>query len=268
MSKLISLAILIILSKSILIAQNTNLKVDSLEEENTRLKSLMNSYRIELDLKNSNSIASIDSANLYYYDLKDFKKSKIYYYQCPQDPKRSHYWKVTSNPKNKTLITEAYDYSFVLVDKFEEKYDSLGSKLIDYKMFESDSTINTVIEKDLVYLWESLNEYSYQVKYNSTYGIIQFSKTRKYQRMDSLLVLGNMNEVLVFRDEYKFYNTSNNELFNYTQFSYYSKKIGFVKYERSTPINETDLEFENLELEAILSKREWKKLIKGKTAKH
>lgn len=238
------------------------MRIDSLKLENERLKSIMNNYLVEIESLKSNSTASIDSANLYYYNLNNLKKPKIYYFKCPQNPKKSQYWKISSSPKSNTLITEGFNSDLVQFEWFEEKYDSLGSKLINYKIIGRDSIISATVEQDIVYLWQSSNYYSYQVKYNSPYGMIQFSKTRKFQRMDSLLVLDKMKEVIVFKGEYQFFNTSNNESFSYIQFSYYAKGIGFVKYERSIPINDTDYEFINLELDSILTKKEWKKLIR------
>ena len=235
-------------------------QIDSLKQSTERLKSIMNNYLAEIELLKSNSIASIDSADLYYYNIKDLKKPKIYLYKCPQDQKRSQYWKVSSNLKNKTLVTEAFNMDFIQFERFEEKYDSLGSKLIDYIMINDGSVKTTIAEENNVYLWKSSKEYAYQVKYNSPNGIIQFTKTRKFLRKDSLLILGGMKEVLVFKGDYLFYNTSNKETFSYSQYSYYAKDIGFVKYERTIPTDNYDYEYVNLELEAVFSKKEWKKL--------
>ena len=235
-------------------------RIDSLKQENERLKSIMNNYLTEIESLKSNITASIDSANLYYYRLKDFKKPRIYFYHCPQDSNRSQYWKVSANRKKNTLITEAFSNDLIQFERFEEEFDSLGSKLVNYKIIGEDSITNTTVEKDLVYQWQSSQPYIYQVTYNTPNGPIRFSKTRTYQCKDSLLVFGEMKEVLVFKGEYKFYNVSNNESFNYDQYSYYAKGIGFVKYERATPISGTNYEFFNLELHSVLTKKEWKKL--------
>jgi hypothetical protein len=235
---------------------------DSLKLENERLKSIMNNYMTEVESLKSTSSASIENADLYYYNLHDLKKPKIYFYKCPQDPTKSQYWKVSSNLKNNTLITEAFDYNLIQFERFEEQYDSLGSILIDYKLIGRDSITSTTVVNDDVYLWKSSQDYSYKVKYNSPYGRIEFSKTRKFQRKDSLIIQGSMKEVVIFKGEYRFYNSSTNQTFSYTQFSYYAQGIGFVKYERSTPISDTDYEFINLELESILTKKEWRKLTK------
>lgn len=236
---------------------------DSLRQEIQRFKSIMKNYVSEIDLLTTNTQLTIDNADMYYYNLKDHKKPKIYFYSCPQDPKRSQYWKVSANLKRNTLLTEAFDSDLVQFERFEEKYDSLGSKLVDYKMIGKDSSTSTSILKDVVYSWQSSNGYFYKVNFTSPDGIIEFSKNRRLLRLDTILVLGSMKEVIVFCESYSFYNTSSYKSYSYTQYSSYAKGIGFVMSERSIPINDTDYEFINLELDSILTEKEWKKILKN-----
>lgn len=237
-------------------------RIDSLNQENERLKSIMKNYLTEIESLKSNTTASIDSANLYYYPLNMFKKPNIYFYSCPQNAKRSQYWKISTNRKKNKLITEAFGNDLIQFERFEEELDSAGSNLVNYEIIGKDSITRTTVEKGVVYLWKSSQPYTYQVKYNTPGGTILFSKTRTYLKKDSILVLGDMKEVLVFKGEYEFFNQSSNESYSYYQYSYYAKEIGFVKYERIIPISDTDYEFINLELDSILTKKEWKKLTK------
>jgi len=237
-------------------------RIDSLKQENERLKSIMKNYLNEIESLKSNTTTSIDSAYLYYYHLNELKKPKIYFFKCQQDLKRSQYWKISANRKKSTLVTEAFGNDFIQFERFEEEFDSLGSRLVNYEMISKDSTTNTNVEKDVVFQWKSSQPYMYQVKYNSPDGTILLSKTRTYLQKDSILVLGDMKEVLVFKGEYEFFNLSSNESYSYDQYSYYAKGLGFVKYERTIPTSDTDYEFINLELHSILTKKEWKKLTK------
>jgi hypothetical protein len=238
----------------------TTRQLDSLRDENLRLKSIMKNYINQIDVVKNLKSCDVKDANDFYFDLNSHRKPKIYYYECPEDSKKSQYWKVKSKKEN--LITEAFSSTFNQFEYFKEKFDSSGSFLVNYEMINKGNVTNCSIEENKVYLWNSSEAYSYQVRYLTDNGYVQFRKTRNFLRKDSIQIMDALHEVLVFSGHYEFINETYKDTLTFNQFSYYSAGLGFVKYERMTPINSIEYDIMSLELKTVLTKKEWRKMIK------
>ncbi|WP_158850480.1 hypothetical protein [Algibacter sp. L1A34] len=200
----------------------------------------------------------------YYYQIGTKKEIKIYEYVDKNNPKRIEYWKVTTNPKTKIILTESFTTDFRLYNIFEEELKVDGAKIISYTDFEKiDSGENIringiIIDKD-VYKWNDKNKYKYSVKYKSLkYGNEQFIKERTKNSFENIDVKGTNYSTLKFMDEYEIKSLDSDQSYEFYQFTYYAKDIGMVKYQRYHPDGTTV----ELELTKILTENEFKNLIK------
>ena len=198
----------------------------------------------------------------YYYPIGTKKEVKIYKYVDKNNPNNIEYWKVTTNPNQKIILTESYTTDFILYNIFEEQLNKNGSEIIRYADFEqSDDAQNIridgiIVDKD-VYKWTDNNKYKYSVKYkNPKYGNEHFIKMRTKNTFENINLRGTEYPTIKFMDEYEIKSLENEQNYQFYQLTYYAKGIGMVKYQRYHP-DGTVIE---LELDEILSEREFAKL--------
>lgn len=194
----------------------------------------------------------------YYYDLKNFQKPKVYKYKrSTKDSSDTEYWKITSDTITKELITETFNSSFKQTEYFKEKFDTSGSKMLEFLLLEDsiNTEVSLPIQQD-VYLWNNPGPYKYSTIYISKYGKIYFEKTRTYQGLEKIKLLGKTYNAIKFKGEYVFKITDQNQTYKYYQYSYYIKDLGFVKYKRVFE----DLSETELYLSHIYTEEEWNSL--------
>lgn len=208
------------------------------------------------------SCSAQENLKNYYYPIGQKKEVKVYKYVDKIKPENVEYWKVTTNPKTNTILTESYTTDFRLYNIFEERLDTNGAKIIRYSDFDqNDNGQNiridgTVVDKD-VYQWKDNGKYKYSVKYRSPkYGNEQFIKERTKNSFENIKIKGTEYQTVKFMDEYEIKSLENEQNYEFYQFTYYSKDIGMVKYQRYHP-DGTTIE---LELEQILPEAEFEKL--------
>ncbi len=198
----------------------------------------------------------------YYYPIGQEKEVKVYKYVDKIKPENIEYWKVTTNPKTNTILTESFTRDFRLYNVFKEQLNTNGAEIIRYTDYEqNDEGQNirmegTVVDKD-VYQWKDNGKYKYSVKYRSPkYGYEQFIKVRTKNSFENITIKGTEFHTVKFMDAYEIKSLENEQNYEFYQFTYYSKDIGMVKYQRYHP-DGTTIE---LELEQILSKAEFEQL--------
>jgi len=202
----------------------------------------------------------------YYYQIGTKKEVKVYKYIDQNNTAHIEYWKVTTNPKTNNILTESYTTDFRLYNIFEEELTTYGAEIIRYVDFEKNSDgqnvpmIGTIVDKD-VYKWNDTNKYKYSVKYKSlNYGNEKFIKERTKNSFQVINVNGIEYATLKFMDEYEVKSLEKNQNYQFYQFTYYAKGLGMVKYQRYLPNGKTI----ELELNEILTEKEFDKLISGK----
>ena len=162
---------------------------------------------------------------------------------------------MSSDISNKYLITEAFNSSFVQFEYFKEKFDAKGSQLIEYTMINEGKRVTSLpITKD-VFIWTPKKEFTYSVKYSNNDHQITFQKSRKLIGKEIIEVMGQKLETLKFKGNYHYESDKYKETMDYWQYSFYSKKYGFVKYERHVENGQII----TLELTNLLSEKDWKK---------
>jgi len=193
--------------------------------------------------------------------MSELTESKIYKYECKLDSTKTEYWKLTSNLKNNTLITEAFNFKYIQYEFFKEQLSDNGSELLEFISYRTsyngqvDTIFNSPIELD-VFKWTTKTPYQYSSEsIEDGYGKMTFKKKREFINKEKMTILGKEYNVLKFKGNYKTQIEKTNETFEKNQFSYYAKGVGLVKM---------DKEYSNgrkisLELTEILTDIEWKK---------
>ena len=209
---------------------------------------------VSLSCASCNSLKLID----YYYPIGEKPITKIYVYVNPNNSELNEYWKVTSNPSNKSLLTESYDSNFRLYNKFEEVQTKNGYDLINYIEYEyqgtyADQEIPSQVIEPEVYKFDLTEECKYIVKYKNMHGNFKFTKYRKFDGRETISVLNKQYETTKFKDKYFIEAIDLNDNYEFEQTTYYSKGIGMVKYERNIPNEGQRI----LELNEIISETEF-----------
>ena len=197
----------------------------------------------------------------YYYPLGNDVDIKVYKYINPDNPDLNEYWMTTTNPNDKTILTESFDSKFNLYNTFLEEINSEEANLLKYVEYEGDvfvKEINANIIEDKVFTSNQIDPYNYKVEYTNRFGRLSFEKQRQFQEFCEIVAGGKKYQTAKFNDEYFINAIDQQDKYDFTQTTYYSKGIGMVKYERQIPTGEVRI----LELQKILSVNEFDSLKK------
>lgn len=212
-------------------------------------------FTIENGCCQDTDVSSVENSTYkdYYFQLEEFVEPKIYLFYTTTNPHFSQYWKISAVPDSHFLITEAYSVDFRKLEFFKEKYDSVGSKVVEYLVFhKADTTVYTIGASE-VYRWKSLEAYTYDVFDTSPANKKSYSKVRKFASLDTIEVLRYRSEVMRFKDDYIFY-FDGEKVFSRVQQSFYSKEYGlvrFLRFDEKFRTNETYI------LREILDEEQW-----------
>ncbi len=205
-------------------------------------------------------LSSCSSKNLmkYYYPINQKSEIKIYKYVNPNDKELTEYWKTTTNPIQRTILTESYDSKFDLYNTFEEKVGKDKAELFKYIEYENDREIKAEVTKKIVYNSSKTDSYNYAVEYTNKYGRFTFEKKRQFVNFEEVEIQGKKYKTAKFKDEYFIHAIDEKDKYEFNQNTFYSEKIGMVKYERFIPNGEIRI----LELAEILTENEFKEIKK------
>jgi hypothetical protein len=208
-------------------------------------------------------LSSCSSKNLmkYYYPINQESEIKIYKYINPEDKESTEYWKTTTNPIQKTILTESFDSKFNLYNTFEEKINEDKAELLKYIEYEGEQMIKEIIatvKKNQVYSSSKSEPYNYAVEYTNKYGKFTFEKKRQFVNFEEIEIQGKKYETAKFKDEYFINAIDQKEKFGFNQNTFYAEGVGMVKYERFITNDETKI----LELSKILTENEFKEIKK------
>ena len=198
----------------------------------------------------------------YYYPIGQKAEVHVYKYVDKVNPNNIEYWKVTTDPQTRTILTESFTTDFRLYNIFEEQLDDEGAKVIGYTDFQinkddSSTQIDGNVIDQNVYGWNGTNKYRYSVNYlDPSFGRMQFVKERTQNGFENIEIFKTEYETAKFKDEYEMKLLDTNENYEFYQYTYYGKNTGMVKYERFLP----DGTSKQLELEQIISEVEFEQL--------
>jgi hypothetical protein len=201
------------------------------------------------------------SIKQYYFPISELTDGKVYKYECKNEPNRTQYWKLTYNPENKVLTTEAYKSDFRQYELFREKVTDKGTEVIEFISYLKNGKGLSVpvsnIPKEIdVFRWKKSEPYKYSAEtlYAQNQKTI-FSKEREYVGKSKITILGKEDEAIKLKGNYKTVVVNSTDKFEYTQFSYYIKGIGLAKMEKEY----SDGKKETLELTEIMKIEKWNK---------
>jgi len=196
----------------------------------------------------------------YYYNLEDYTTPKYFVYEMKDHPELNQYWKIHTDPENKILVTIAYNAKFEQQEFVKEQYTDSGAVLLQFDMFENNDIVRSAVVKSDVFKWEAKpGEYAYEINYVNQYGSNNMRKERKFRLFEEMTVLGKKMDVARL-SSYYVVKTESYTPTRFSQFSYYAKGIGFVKFQRF--FDEGPLY--TLELAKIIEEEEWQLLKSGK----
>ena len=120
----------------------------------------------------------------YYYPIGANQEVKVYKYIDKNNSDNIEYWKVTTNPKMNTILTESFTTDFRLYNIFEEQLNENGAEVIKYADFVKindsvDIRVNGVIIDKDVYKWSDEMKFRYSVKYKIPKFATKYSLKRE-----------------------------------------------------------------------------------------
>lgn len=204
--------------------------------------------------------SSCTSKNLmkYYYPIHQESEIKVYKYVNPENSKFTEYWKTTTDPIEKTILTESFNSKFDLYNTFQEKITHNEANLIKYVEYEGKSLIkeiNAEVKDDKVFSSNKDEQYQYLVQFKNKYGRFTFEKKRQFIDFQEIQIQGKKYKTARFKDNYLINAIDQKDTYKFSQITYYAEGIGMVKYERTLPTGKRILE-----LERILSNKEFEAL--------
>lgn len=200
----------------------------------------------------------------YYFPLVELIESKTYKYECKEEPSKTEYWKLTSNMMDNTLTTEAFNSEYIQYMFFKEQLTKEGSELLEFISYSTENNgqkKNIVINKPVgldVHKWERDKPYSYSTEVVDKYcEKVTFERRREFIGKVNIYILSNNINALKFKETYKTEDSKTQQVYEYSQFSYYGKGLGLVKMEKEY----ADGTKEVLELTDVISNSDWKKMV-------
>ncbi len=191
----------------------------------------------------------LDTRN-HYFNLEDFTEGKVYCFTAEEDSSYRVYLEMHSDLNKNQLTTLTYQNSGELRSKFVEVYTDAGTELVEFMLFNDNTSYEYEVVDNEVIRWSVTDEpFSYTVI--SPDGT-EMKNTRNYFARAHMDIMGKKYEVLGFKDVYTF-NASALSI-TFTQKNYYAEGLGLVGME----IEEGDQVY-HLKLEEILSIEAWEK---------
>lgn len=200
----------------------------------------------------------------YYYPIGTKKEVQVYKYVEKNDPEHIEYKKITTNPKENTVVTESYLTNFWRYNSTEEKLNKNGTKITLYANFYRKTKGDTlqingkIIEKN-GYKWNNDNEYKYSVEYNNpNEGNERLIRGRIKISLNKIMIQGTEYETVKFLDQYEIKSLEYGRTQGFYLDTYFAKDVGIVKYKENYLEGEYDFE-----LSEIISEKEFNKLIEN-----
>jgi len=202
----------------------------------------------------------------YFFPLKKLCKTKVYQFEVAQKPALTQFWKMKAEEKNGNwqLTTKVYNSDFKLTEWTEEWIDSTGSTLQTFIQFDESGKSDTVelVEYD-VFRWQQSEDETIRwsmLMNNAQNATLYFAKERTLLKdCKPPIFKDKAYEVVCFKDALHSVNSDTyEELFAFTQTSYYAKKLGLIGFDRAFEYEEDNNA--NYRLVKILKEKKWRKL--------
>lgn len=206
--------------------------------------------------------AEAENLSVYYFDLEDFKETKVYVFQNDNDPGDKYYWEMTADLKNRTLTSNAYDNMFFMNNQFVEQYGKEGTKLLKYVNYRKGKngveTSDCAIISDDVFKWDVSNAFSYSfIEQFPGEAPVTITKTRRPLTLAKILVMGE--EVMCYQLDDMYTTNIPGEEDAGNNIAYYGKDMGVIKTDHVYQ-DEEGYHIVSYCLSKILTKAEWDSL--------
>ncbi len=212
-------------------------------------------------------ILTAQTSNLkpYYFPFKKLKKAKVYQFEVENQPELTQYWRIQTFEKNgkQFLQTETYKYDFQLMESTIEQLDDMGSKMRVFLLRNQKGRMDTVslVDRD-VFRWKQEEKESIRwsmLTNNDKNETLFIAKQRTYLKdCQTPAYKGKNLAAICFRDALHSVNSDTyEEVFAFTQISYYAQKVGLVGFDRSFEFEEE--KNANYRLVKVWKEKKWKK---------
>ncbi|MEZ4887465.1 MAG: hypothetical protein R3E32_22220 [Chitinophagales bacterium] len=201
-----------------------------------------------------------------FFPINKLQKTKVYQFEVAQKPELTQYWKMKSVEKNEKwiLTTQVYNADFQITELAVEWIDSTGSKLEQLIQFDEKGKGDTVelVEND-VFRWQQKADETirWSMLFNNDENeTLFFAKERTHINSCSPPQYRGKNYYTVcFKDALHSVNSDTyEELFTFSQISYYANHLGLIGFDRSFEYDEQ--KNVNFRLVKILKEKKWRKL--------
>lgn len=197
----------------------------------------------------------------YYFPVGQLEEASVYRYANLTDAGNGQLWHLSSDGTRNRLQIRAYYADREPFEFSREKITGRGAKLTSLTGFvpregQGSDTIRYELDEGLSYAWHPEREYGWSATFSDS-GLqdARLQVSRRFERRDSLRVMGRMQPVAVVRGQYAIEMTDSDDAFTFEQLSYYAEGIGLVRMERTF----ADGTEEVLQLAEILPVPEWMK---------
>ncbi len=202
----------------------------------------------------------------YFFPLKKLQKTKVYQFEVAQKPNLTQFWKMKTEEKNGAwkLTTQVYNADFRLTERAEEQIDSVGSKLQLFIQFDENGKADTVdLVEHEVFAWQQAEGETVRwsmLMNNAENETLYFAKERTHLKdCNPLTFKGKACETVCFEDALHSVNSDTyEELFAFTQTSFYAKKMGLMAFDRVFEYDED--KNVNYRLVKVWKEKKWRKL--------
>lgn len=203
------------------------------------------------------------SLKSYFFPFKEMVEPKIYKYVDKNREGNIQYWHMSTDIHNNDTVmtTRAFDENLNQVELFREKIDDDGSLMVEFTMINNNQSKESKPIDINVFKWshKSGEKIKWSADYSSKYGQKNLEKQREFLgKSKNKKYENNILSTIKFKDTFTHRISKENwsDSIIYYQFSYYSKGLGMIEYERFLP----DSSAVNYYLDDILTQNEWKKL--------
>ncbi len=202
----------------------------------------------------------------YFFPTKKLQKTRVYQYEVAQKPELTQYWKMKTVEKGGKweLRTETFNADFQLTEVAIEWIDSTGSQLQHYIQVEEKGKADTVdLVENTVFDWNQeegeMIRWSMLIN-NAKNETLFFAKQRTLTKgCNKPTLRGKPYDIVCFNDALHSVNSDTyEELFAFTQTSYYANRMGLVGFDRF--FEGAEEQNANYRLVKIWKEKKWNKL--------
>ncbi|MFK7906852.1 MAG: hypothetical protein AB8B69_17090 [Chitinophagales bacterium] len=176
----------------------------------------------------------------YFFPTKKLQKTKVYQFEVAKKPELTQYWKMKAVEKKGKweMTTHTFNADFQLTEVAVEWIDSTGSELQYYVQVGKEGEMDTVdLVENKVFDWNhkegEMIRWSMLIN-NEKNETLFFAKQRTLTKgCNKPTLRGRSYDMVCFNDALHSVNSDTyEELFSFTQTSYYANRMGLIGFDR------------------------------------